>query len=146
MPGNSFGSGSSTPPRAQGTMLATLSLHIRNHYLSDIRYSTHLLAIAAQEPSPASPSVASVSSLSTLNDPASGQATTQQILIAHLLLTLLSAGPTFAMGLNKLKEAVSSKVGGIAGQGVTRALYGCVAKRVLKIERGGGEQVVKFDV
>ena len=26
----------------------------------------------------------------------------------------------------------------------TRALYGCVAKRLLKIDRGGGEQVVRF--
>ena len=27
----------------------------------------------------------------------------------------------------------------------TRALYGCVAKRLMKIDRGGGEQVVRFE-
>lgn len=27
----------------------------------------------------------------------------------------------------------------------TRALYGCVAKRLVKIDRGGGEQIVRFE-
>jgi len=33
-----------------------------------------------------------------------------------------------------------------AGAGGTRVVYGSVAKRLIKIERGGGEQVVTFDV
>ena len=28
----------------------------------------------------------------------------------------------------------------------TRALYGCIAKRLLKIDRSGREQIVKFDI
>ena len=27
----------------------------------------------------------------------------------------------------------------------TRALYGCVAKRLVKIDRGGGEQIVRVE-
>jgi hypothetical protein len=59
------------------------------------------------------------------------------------------------MPLNKLKEVLASKVKGddpgaaanlLGGQVTTRALYACVAKKLVKIERGGGEQVVKFDV
>lgn len=56
------------------------------------------------------------------------------------------------MPLNKVKESLTAKAstGGsavlIAGQGTTRVIYGCVAKRLIKIDRGGGEQVVKFDV
>ncbi len=58
----------------------------------------------------------------------------------------------FSMPLNKVKESLAAKAstGGsavlIAGQGTTRVIYGCVAKRLIKIDRGGGEQVVKFDV
>ena len=53
------------------------------------------------------------------------------------------------MPLNKIKEELVSKAGGSAAAlnvGTTRILYGCVAKRLVKIERGGGEQIVKFDV
>jgi hypothetical protein len=59
------------------------------------------------------------------------------------------------MPLNKLKEVLASKVKGddksaathlLGGQVTTRVLYACVAKKLVKIERGGGEQVVKFDV
>ena len=57
------------------------------------------------------------------------------------------------MSLNKIKEALANNMhGGEAGGAVggslthTRALYACVAKKLVKIERGKGEQVVKFDV
>lgn len=59
------------------------------------------------------------------------------------------------MPLNKLKDVLTSKVKGddkgaasnlLGGQVTTRALYACVAKKLMKIERGGGEQIVKFDV
>jgi hypothetical protein len=60
------------------------------------------------------------------------------------------------MPLNKLKDTLASKVKAngnagtathlLGGQVTTRTLYACVAKKLVKIERGGGEQVVKFDV
>jgi hypothetical protein len=53
------------------------------------------------------------------------------------------------MPLNKVKEELVTKAGGTSAAltfGTTRILYGCVAKRLVKIERGGGEQIVKFDV
>ncbi|KAH7908607.1 hypothetical protein BJ138DRAFT_1115696 [Hygrophoropsis aurantiaca] len=128
MPGQSFdasGSNGSKPPRSKETL-------------------EHLRSISAQDPSPASPTGSSLSSLATTALPSSGQPTTQQILIAHLLLTLLSTQPTFSMSLSKLKEALAEKFGGATGG--TRALYACVAKKLIRIERGGGEQTVKFDV
>ncbi|KZP34297.1 hypothetical protein FIBSPDRAFT_1035367 [Athelia psychrophila] len=139
MPGNHFdtsGSGpaSSKPPRAKDTL-------------------AHLRSIAAQTPSSASPSSASVSSISlsaanTSPSSGSGQPSTQQIITAHFLLTLLDAPPQFAMPLIALKGVLASKVGsagGPGGQATTRTIYGCVAKKLVKIERGSGEQVVKFD-
>jgi hypothetical protein len=141
MPGHHFdasgAASSSKPPRAKETI-------------------AHLQSISSQTPSPASPSAASLSSISAApNPPSSGQPTTQQILTAHLLLTLLSSPPHFSMPLGMLKEALGSKVKGdakgpatniLGGQVTTRTLYACVAKKLVKIERGGGEQVVKFDV
>lgn len=54
------------------------------------------------------------------------------------------------MSLNKVKNklAAKAKEGGAsgAGQNTTRVLYGCVAARLVKIDRGGGEQIVKFDI
>ena len=54
------------------------------------------------------------------------------------------------MSLSKVKNnlAAKTKEGGAsgAGQSTTRVLYGCVAKRLVKIDRGGGEQIVKFDI
>ena len=55
------------------------------------------------------------------------------------------------MPLNKAKDMLASKARAgsssiSTGQGATRILYGCVAKRLIKIERGGGEQIVKFDM
>jgi len=40
------------------------------------------------------------------------------------------------MQLNKLKTAI----------GGTRALYACVAKKLVRIDRGEAEQIVLFDV
>jgi len=63
---------------------------------------------------------------------------------------LLSATPHYSLPLNQVKEnlALKAKTSGlsVAGQGTTRILYGCVAKRLVKIDRSGREQVVKFDV
>ncbi|KAJ7675066.1 hypothetical protein B0H17DRAFT_152570 [Mycena rosella] len=134
MPGHPFdtartGTGSK-PPRAKETI-------------------AHLQTVAALTPTPASPST----TISSLTGPASTAPTPQQILTAHLLLALLATGPNFSMPLNKVKEALAAKAsasggagGVLGGQSTTRALYACVAKRLVKIERGGGEQVVKFDL
>jgi hypothetical protein len=59
------------------------------------------------------------------------------------------------MPFNKLKDVLATKIKGddksaatnlLGGQVTTRVLYACVAKKLVKIERGSGEQVVKFDV
>lgn len=131
MPGHPYrttGDGS-RPPRAKQTI-------------------AHLQSMSALVPTPSSPSQSSLLSADT--EPP--QPTPHQILTAHLLVTLLSCPPKFSMPLNKVKESLAAKAstGGsavlIAGQGTTRVIYGCVAKRLIKIDRGGGEQVVKFDV
>ena len=46
--------------------------------------------------------------------------------------------------MNRLKDIMTGNVGA-TGVPHTRALYACVAKRLVKIERGKGEQSVKFD-
>lgn len=134
--------------------------------LSPIR--THLQSLSTQLPSPPSPTSSTLSSLtnpSTSTNPTS----IPQILTAHMLLVLLSSPPNHSLPFPKLKEVLGAKadalialVGtgamagiglgsagvstggvGIAGQVVQR--WG-VAKRLLKVERGGGQQVVRFNV
>ncbi|KAI0661252.1 hypothetical protein C8Q70DRAFT_969737 [Cubamyces menziesii] len=143
MPGNPFDAlGKSTnkskPPRAKETMA----------YLQELSNHT---------PTPASPSASSFSSLSGAAPSGPGAApTAQQVLTAHMLLVLLGA-PGFALTLRALKETLAEKAAAIGagggasagllgGSAVTKPVYGCVAKRLLKIERGAGEQVVKFDL
>ncbi|KAH7888457.1 hypothetical protein F5I97DRAFT_1924997 [Phlebopus sp. FC_14] len=91
----------------------------------------HIQSLATQSPSPVSPSSSSISSLS----PSNAGPTPHQVNTAQLLHALLTA-PNHAMPLNKLKAVI----------GGTRALYACVAKKLIRIDRGGGEQVVLFDV
>ncbi|KAG2342545.1 hypothetical protein BDR05DRAFT_934910 [Suillus weaverae] len=126
MPGHSFDltgsiSGRSKPPRAKETL-------------------AHLESLSSQTPSSTSPTASSFSSLAPSMIP--GQPTSQQIATCQLLLTLLKQ-PDFSISLNKLKEALAEGGGSAGG---TRTMYACVAKKLIKIERGGGEQVVKFDV
>lgn len=126
MPGHPFDptgsiSGRSRPPRAKETL-------------------AHLESLSSQIPSPTSPTASSFSSLAPSTVP--GQPTSQQIATCQLLLTLLKQ-PGFSMSLNKLKEALAEGGGSAGG---TRTMYACVAKKLIKIERGGGEQVVKFDI
>ncbi|KAF8844765.1 hypothetical protein BDN67DRAFT_1007928 [Paxillus ammoniavirescens] len=87
-------------------------------------------SLATQSPSSVSPTSSSISSLA----PVSAGPTPHQVNTAQLLHTLLTA-PKHAMPLNQLKAAI----------GGTRALYACVAKKLIRIDRGGGEQVVLFD-
>lgn len=78
------------------------------------------------------------------------QPTGQQILTAHFLLVLFSEAPHYSVPLNKIKELLAAKASGnasvTAAQGTSRIIYGCVAKRLVKIDRSGREQIVKFDV
>ncbi|KAF8552533.1 hypothetical protein OG21DRAFT_114974 [Imleria badia] len=86
-------------------------------------------SLATRSPSPSSPT-SSISSIAS----ATGGPTHHQVNTAQLLHALLTA-PNHAMPLNQLKTAI----------GGTRALYACVAKKLIRIDRGGGEQVVLFD-
>lgn len=85
-------------------------------------------SLATQSPSPYSPA----SSISVAS--ATAGATPHQVNTAQLLHALLTA-PNHAMPLHQLKAAI----------GGTRALYACVAKKLIRIDRGGGEQTVLFD-
>ena len=104
--------------------------------------SAHLQSLSTQTPSIGSPSASSLSSL-TVGAPVS-QPTAQQIITARMLLVLLNNPPNYSVSLNALKDALTKAEGAAAG--VTRPIYACVAKRLLKIDRGGGEQVVRFDL
>ncbi|KAH0589334.1 hypothetical protein H2248_005094 [Termitomyces sp. 'cryptogamus'] len=106
----------------------------------------HLQSLSDMSPLLTSPSVSSVSSTAVGT---SATPTSQQVLTAHLLISLLSSPPEFSLSLNKVKNLLAIKAssgGGVGATGTTRILYGCVAKRLLKIDRSGGEQVVKFDL
>ena len=110
--------------------------------------SAHLKSVAALTPSPSSPAASDLSSGSAYAE----QPTMQQVLTAHLLVSLLSSPPNFSLPLNKAKDILTAKAmsqGSSAlavGQGATRIVYNCVAKRLIKIERGRGEQTVKFNM
>ncbi|KIK67094.1 hypothetical protein GYMLUDRAFT_37134 [Collybiopsis luxurians FD-317 M1] len=125
MPGHSFNSTNNQPPVAKATI-------------------SHLQSLSALTPTVASPTH-SISTTSKSNI----SPTAQQILTAHLLLALLSSD-TLSLPLNRVKELLATKAStsGSAAMvsGHPKALYGCVAKRLLKIERGTGGQVVKFDI
>lgn len=144
MPGNPFdpsGSTAAKPPRAKETM----SVYSHTNFSdasSDTPLSSQLQSLSTQTPSLGSPSASSLSSL-TVGAP-STQLTSQQIITARMLLILLNNPPSYSMSLSALKDALSKAEGAAAG--VTRPIYACVAKRLIKIERGGGEQIVKFDV
>jgi len=69
------------------------------------------------------------------------------VLTAHLLLALLDAAPQFALPLAKIKEQLGARESvGTMARASNRVLYGCVAKRLIRIDRGKGEQTVRFDV
>lgn len=126
MPGNKFdasAAGAERPPTAKATI-------------------SHLEKVSSSTPAVDSPSASSISSTTTPSGP-----TLQEIMTCYLLLCLLSAAPSCSMPLNKLKEVVDGKGKALGGgaQPATRIIYSGVAKRLLKIDRGGGEQVVKFD-
>ena len=62
---------------------------------------------------------------------------------AHLASKTAVPSPAPDAGREAKQNAAA--LGASAAQLGTRALYGCVAKKIVKIDRGGGEQIVKFD-
>ncbi|KAG9095669.1 hypothetical protein FRC06_009544 [Ceratobasidium sp. 370] len=85
---------------------------------------------------PSSPS--SASTLQGIAEPAPAQT----ILTATLLLYLLREGPS---PLPAVRSALAEKEGeSAAGLGI-KALYACVAKKLLKIDRKGREATVRFE-
>ena len=72
------------------------------------------------------------------------------MLTAQLIIALLEATPQHALPLAKVKEILSSrdeKGAAVIGSSATiRVLYASVAKRLVRIDRGGGEQIVRFDI
>ncbi|KAH8119461.1 hypothetical protein DFH11DRAFT_1722966 [Phellopilus nigrolimitatus] len=173
MPGHPFNTASAAttnkPPRAKETMYVSPPLpslpSLPNLTARRPTSPSALLQnLAAQTPPPSSPSALSHSTFSLTSPPADpAQPSAHQILTAHLLLALINAPPKHAMPLAAAKAALAAaglggppptpgiglRVGLLTGGGQaleTRALYGCVAKRLLKIDRGGREQTVRFDV
>ncbi|KAI5118064.1 hypothetical protein M0805_006327 [Coniferiporia weirii] len=149
MPGHPFNTAAAAatnkPPRAKETIALLQNL-------------------STQTPPPGSPAPShSTFSLTSAGSADPSQPTAHQILTANLLLALLAAVPKHAMPLAQAKATLAAV--GIGASGVspsplvsnlglmgggqaleTRALYGCVAKRLLKIDRNGKEQIVRFDV
>jgi len=106
--------------------------------------SSALRTLASTTPISPSPTGDSLSSFSTVPTPRD-EPTVQQIQTAQLLLTLLMAQPSHTLPMNRLKEIMNGNTG-TTGAPHTRALYACVAKRLVKIDRGKGEQSVRFDI
>ena len=126
----------------------TVVVHLTRRTLANwFLPSAHVHTLAAQDPLPTSPTA---SSLSSITVSAAQSPTSQQVLTAQLLIALLEATPQYALPLAKVKEILSArgeKGAAVIGSGAsTRVLYGCVAKRLVRIDRGGGEQIVRFDV
>ena len=107
------------------TLPCLILTKVYDFYMSSVLIES----LATRSPSPNSPT-SSISSIAS----ASAGPTHHQVNTAQLLHALLTA-PSHAMPLNQLKTAI----------GGTRALYACVAKKLIRIDRGGGEQVVLFD-
>ncbi|WWC90487.1 uncharacterized protein L201_005423 [Kwoniella dendrophila CBS 6074] len=122
----------------------------------------HLTRLSNSElPPPPSPSSSSISSLS--NPTATSQSikpiTIETIMFSHLILTILRSIPTLPLNLssnesgsgvdmNELKEHLNSvaKVRNFdnsSGLG-TKIIYAAVGKRIIKIDRKGGNVKIKF--
>lgn len=111
---------------------------------TDESNSSALRTLASKTPDPSSPTEGSLSSFSTVPTPRDDP-TVQQIQTAQLLLALLTAQPSHTLPMNRLKDIMNGNAG-TTGAPHTRALYACVAKRLVKIDRGKGGQSVRFDI
>ena len=60
-------------------------------------------------------------------------------------MTSKAAVPSPGLEAGREAKQSAAAMGASAAQAGTRALYGCVAKKLVKIDRGGGEQIVKFN-
>ncbi|KAF9264232.1 hypothetical protein L218DRAFT_1076776 [Marasmius fiardii PR-910] len=104
-----------------------------------------LQTLSSMPLSPSSPTT----SVSSATGGATSQPSPQQILTAHLLLALL-ASPQLSLPLNKVKELLSAKAGtsGSAALQSThmKPYFTCLSKRLLKVDRASGEQLVKFNL
>ncbi|KAF9007970.1 hypothetical protein BDQ17DRAFT_1350342 [Cyathus striatus] len=93
----------------------------------------------------------SVSDVSVTSGMRNEAPSSQQVSMAYLLICLLSS-PNYCLPLNKLKDQLAEKLNAYGssimahGQSSARIIYGCVAKRLVRIDRETGEQMVKFDV
>ncbi|KAG8730679.1 hypothetical protein FRC10_002423, partial [Ceratobasidium sp. 414] len=97
-----------------------------------------LQSLVSQSFANAPSSPASASTLQGIVEPAPAQT----ILTATLLLYLLREGPS---PLPAVRSALAEKEGdSAAGLGI-KALYACVAKKLLKIDRKGREATVRFE-
>ncbi|KJA27774.1 hypothetical protein HYPSUDRAFT_62813 [Hypholoma sublateritium FD-334 SS-4] len=103
----------------------------------------YLEELSNQEPSPDSPTASSVSS-TALEGGVPPKPNAQQIQYAYLITMLLSAAPHYSLPMNTVKENFAAK--SKTNAGTTRVLFQGVAKRLIKIDRGRGEQIVKFDI
>lgn len=149
MPGNPFdvnGLTGSKPPHAKETMYSVPFSLLFHSIAYKLTRRAHLQSITAQTPLPGSPT-ASLSSLSTAPPPNS-QPTAHQVLIAKVLVTLLNSPPQYSVPLSQLKSMIAETEAGkgLIGTALTKPIYNLVAKRCLKIDRGGKEQMVRFAV
>lgn len=150
IPGNQFAHGNNIP-NAKDTILILETISSQAIYESS----------SALSPKGSSPSTRStLSSILGIDIHPSPAGVVHQIFTAFILLTLLLA-PNHSIPLNTLKAQLASRTGlnsdltsGVSKQASaafrptdlgSRAIYGCVAKKLIKIDRGGGGQVVKFD-
>ncbi|KAL0580338.1 hypothetical protein V5O48_001675 [Marasmius crinis-equi] len=104
-----------------------------------------LQSLSSMTPSPSSPTT----SVSSASGGAPIQPSPQQILTAHLLLALLST-PQLSLPLNKVKELLSAKANTSGSAALVsshmKPYFTCLSKRLLKVDRASGEQVVKFNL
>lgn len=135
---------STSPSVSESLYVKCCSALVRLYLL---QFRSYLQQLASQTPQLDSPITSSASSVSIETSTAP---TAQQVLTANLLTMLLSSSPNYSLPLSQVKSNLNLKAKtsgmGVAGQGTTRVLYGCVAKRLVKIDRSGREQIVKFDI
>jgi len=75
--------------------------------------------------------------------------TLQQVLIATLVINLLASTADYSLPLSNVRELLADRTKNFANPSQlnsSRMVYHCVAKRLLKIDRSGGGQIVRFDV
>lgn len=67
-----------------------------------------------------------------------------QILTSHVLLTLLSSPPSHSAPLARIREIIAAVDLPGASNEKARAVFGCVARGLLKVDRSKREAIVAF--